>query len=67
MIAAEDAPIHHKAGRELRQTGFGSAPFGTDGGWPSRLGLTVALRPVDRGRPQAERTPPVAEFAGRAT
>jgi acetylornithine deacetylase len=43
MMAAEDAPIVRLLARELGQTGSGSAPFGTDGGWLSRLGLDCAI------------------------
>jgi acetylornithine deacetylase len=43
MIAAEDAPIHRLLAAELGQTGSASAPFGTDGGWLSRLGLDCVL------------------------
>ncbi len=43
MIAAEDAPIVRLLSAELGQTGTGSAPFGTDGGWLSRLGLDCVL------------------------
>ena len=43
MMAAEDAPIVRLLARELGQDGSGSAPFGTDGGWLSRLGLDCVL------------------------
>ncbi|HET6795616.1 MAG TPA: M20/M25/M40 family metallo-hydrolase, partial [Gemmatimonadales bacterium] len=43
MLAPEDAPIISLVNRELGQTGTGSAPFGTDGGWLSRLGLDCVL------------------------
>ncbi len=43
MIAAEDAPIHRLLAAELGQTESASAPFGTDAGWLSRLGLDCVL------------------------
>jgi acetylornithine deacetylase len=43
MIAPEDAPVIGLLARELGQTKTGSAPFGTDGGWLSRLGLDCVL------------------------
>jgi acetylornithine deacetylase len=43
MIAAENAPIIRLLARELGQSGSGSAPFGTDGGWLSRLGLDCVI------------------------
>ena len=43
MIAPEDAPIVRLLSAELGQSGSGSAPFGTDGGWLSRLGLDCVL------------------------
>jgi acetylornithine deacetylase len=43
MIAAENAPIIRLLAGELGQTGSCSAPFGTDGGWLSRLGLDCAI------------------------
>jgi hypothetical protein len=49
MIAAEDAPIHRLLA-EAAQTGSGSAPFGTDGGWLSRLGLDCVLCGPGRSR-----------------
>jgi acetylornithine deacetylase len=64
MIAAEDAPIHRLLAGELRQTGSGSAPFGTDGGWLSRLGLDCVL--CGPGSIEVAHKPneslPVAEF-----
>ncbi len=43
MIAAEDAPIYRMLAAELGQAESASAPFGTDGGWLSRLGLDCVL------------------------
>jgi acetylornithine deacetylase len=43
MIASENAPIVRLLTSELGQTETGSAPFGTDGGWLSRLGLDCVL------------------------
>lgn len=43
MIASEDAPIHRMLATELGQTESASAPFGTDAGWLSRLGLDCVL------------------------
>ncbi len=43
MMVAEDAPIHRMLAAELGQAESGSAPFGTDGGWLSRLGLDCVL------------------------
>jgi acetylornithine deacetylase len=43
MIVAENAPIVRLLAGELGQTGTGSAPFGTDGGWLSRLGLDCVI------------------------
>jgi acetylornithine deacetylase len=43
MITAEDAPVVRLLAGELRQTGTGSASFGTDGGWLSRLGLDCVI------------------------
>jgi len=45
MIAPEDAPIVRLLAGELGrgQTGSGSAPFATDGGWLSRLGLDCVI------------------------
>ena len=43
MIVSDDAPILRLLSAELGQTGSGSAPFGTDGGWLSRLGLDCVL------------------------
>ena len=43
MMVAESAPILRLLAGELGQTGAGSAPFGTDGGWLSRLGLDCVI------------------------
>jgi acetylornithine deacetylase len=43
MLTPENAPILNLLADELEQTGTGSAPFGTDGGWLSRLGLDCAI------------------------
>ena len=43
MLTTESAPILRLLADELKQTGSGSAPFGTDGGWLSRLGLDCVL------------------------
>src|SRR6185437_10305297 len=43
MITPEDAPIARLLAAELGERGSGSAPFGTDGGWLSRLGLDCVL------------------------
>jgi acetylornithine deacetylase len=43
MITTESAPIVRLLASELGQTGTGSAPFGTDGGWLSRLGLDCII------------------------
>jgi acetylornithine deacetylase len=43
MIAPENAPIVRLLAGELGQTGSGSAPFGTDGGWLTRLGLDCVI------------------------
>jgi acetylornithine deacetylase len=43
MITADNAPIVRLLADELEQTGSGSAPFGTDGGWLSRLGLDCVI------------------------
>jgi acetylornithine deacetylase len=43
MITAENAPILRLLGGELEQTEYGSASFGTDGGWFSRLGLDCVI------------------------
>jgi acetylornithine deacetylase len=43
MITLEDAPIVRLLATELGQTENGSAPFGTDGGWLSRLGLDCVI------------------------
>ena len=43
MIAPENAPIVRLLAAELGESGSGSAPFGTDGGWLSRLGLDCVL------------------------
>jgi acetylornithine deacetylase len=43
MMTAEDALVVRLLAAELGQTGSGSAPFGTDGGWLSRLGLDCVI------------------------
>jgi acetylornithine deacetylase len=43
MITAEEAPIVRLLADALPQNGCGSAPFGTDGGWLSRLGLDCVI------------------------
>ena len=43
MITAENAPILRLLAGELGQTEYGSASFGTDGGWLSRLGLDCVI------------------------
>ena len=43
MITTENAPIVRLLASELGQTETGSAPFGTDGGWLSRLGLDCVI------------------------
>jgi acetylornithine deacetylase len=43
MITTENAPIVRLLASELGQTETGSAPFGTDGGWLSRLGLECVI------------------------
>ncbi len=43
MMVAENAPILRLLAEELGQAGSGSAPFGTDGGWLSRLGLDCVI------------------------
>ncbi|HEU5040203.1 MAG TPA: acetylornithine deacetylase [Gemmatimonadales bacterium] len=64
MIAAEDAPIYRMLTAELEQTESASAPFGTDGGWLSRLGLDCVL--CGPGSIEVAHKPneslPVAEF-----
>jgi acetylornithine deacetylase len=64
MIAAEDAPIHRMLAAELEQAESGSAPFGTDAGWLSRLGLDCVL--CGPGSIEVAHKPneslPVAEF-----
>jgi acetylornithine deacetylase len=64
MIAAEDAPIIRLLAGELGQSGSGSAPFGTDGGWLTRLGLDCVI--CGPGSIEVAHKPneslPVAEF-----
>ncbi len=64
MIVAEDAPIHRMLAAELGQRESGSASFGTDGGWLSRLGLDCVL--CGPGSIEVAHKPnewlPVAEF-----
>ena len=64
MIAAEDAPIHRLLAAELGQTDSASAPYGSDGGWLSRLGLDCVL--CGPGSIEVAHKPneslPVAEF-----
>jgi acetylornithine deacetylase len=43
MLTTQDAPILRLLADELGHSGSGSAPFGTDGGWLSRLGLDCAI------------------------
>src|SRR3954471_18131218 len=43
MITAENAPIARLLAGELGESGSGSASFGTDGGWLSRLGLACVI------------------------
>jgi acetylornithine deacetylase len=43
MVAAEDAPIYRMLAAELGQRETASAPFGTDGGWLTRLGLDCVI------------------------
>jgi acetylornithine deacetylase len=43
MITADNAPVVRLLAGELGQTGTGSASFGTDGGWLSRLGLDCVV------------------------
>jgi acetylornithine deacetylase len=43
MMVADNAPIVRLLAGELGQTGTGSASFGTDGGWLSRLGLDCVI------------------------
>lgn len=65
MIAAEDAPVHRMLAEELGQRETGSAPYGTDGGWLSRLGLDCVI--CGPGSIEVAHKPneslPVAEFA----
>jgi len=65
MILSEDAPIHRLLTAELGAAESASAPFATDGGWLSRLGLDcVICGPGSIGvahRPNESL--PVAEFA----
>jgi acetylornithine deacetylase len=64
MIVAEDAPVHRMLAAELGQRETGSAPFGTDGGWLSRIGLDCVL--CGPGSIEVAHKPneslPVAEF-----
>jgi acetylornithine deacetylase len=43
MIAAENAPVYRILTAELGRTESASAPFGTDAGWLTRLGLDCVL------------------------
>jgi acetylornithine deacetylase len=43
MLVAEDAPIHRLLTAELGESESASAPFASDGGWLSRLGLDCVL------------------------
>jgi acetylornithine deacetylase len=43
MIAAEDAPILRLLTADLGQPTMPSAPFGTDAGWLTRLGLDCVI------------------------
>jgi acetylornithine deacetylase len=43
MITADNSPIVRLLAGELGQTGTGSASFGTDGSWLSRLGLDCVI------------------------
>ncbi len=43
MIVAEDAPIHRLLTAELGRAESASAPFASDGGWLSRLGLDCVI------------------------
>src|SRR5215210_5887474 len=43
MLTTEDEPILNLLADELQQPETGSAPFATDGGWLSRLGLDCAI------------------------
>ncbi len=43
MIVAEDAPIHRLLTADLGQPTTTSAPFGTDAGWLSHLGLDCVI------------------------
>ncbi|HYC30937.1 MAG TPA: acetylornithine deacetylase [Gemmatimonadales bacterium] len=65
MMSAEDAPVHRLLAEEMGQTGSASAPFGTDGGWLSRLGLDCVI--WGPGAIEVAHKPnesmPVAEFA----
>ena len=64
MITADNAPIARLLATELGQTGTGSASFGTDGGWLSRLGLDCVIwgpGSIEVAHKQNESLP-VAEF-----
>ena len=43
MSVAEDAPVHRLLTVDLAQPATTSAPFGTDAGWLSRLGLDCVI------------------------
>ncbi|HEX6104086.1 MAG TPA: acetylornithine deacetylase [Gemmatimonadales bacterium] len=64
MIAAEDAPVYRMLAGELGQRETASAPFATDAGWLSRLGLDCVL--CGPGSIEVAHKPneslPVAEF-----
>ena len=65
MIAGESAPVYRLLAGELGQTETLSAPFGTDAGWLSRLGLDCVLwgpGSIDVAHKPNEWLP-VAEFA----
>ncbi len=62
--SVSDAPIYRMLAGELGQTESASAPFGTDGGWLTRLGLDCVL--CGPGSIEVAHKPneslPVAEF-----
>jgi acetylornithine deacetylase len=64
MITAENAPILRLLAGELGETEYGSASFGTDGGWLGRLGLDCVI--CGPGAIEVAHKPneslPVAEF-----